>query len=49
MLVGLFEESLAARGEPLGLMAFGRAFDERACARLLELDELAQEHRRSGR
>ena len=45
VLVGLFEESLAQRGEPLRLMAAGRALDERASARPLELVELAQEHR----
>ena len=49
VLVGLFEESLAERGQPLRLMAAGRALDECACARLLELDELAQEHRCGGR
>ena len=43
MPVGLFEESLAERREPLRLMAAGRALDERASARPLELGELAQE------
>jgi hypothetical protein len=49
VLVGLFKESLAERGELLSLLAPGRALDQRASARPLELGELAQEHRRGRR
>lgn len=49
MLLGLFEESLAKSGEPLCHMAAGRALYEGASTRMLELGELAQEHRCGGR